>query len=211
MSLSQKASIAQVSIGKLSIEGLMAEDGTFGIAVPQLISHNLISQDNSNREAKTYMGASSNLVKWRTEISKRPVNVILLTDFEKLLAKLDRAGNKAAQGMRDDLVGLALTQLFSDAFGLKFEKEERQAYLIDRQAHREDFHPKFTAWLKQDGCEGKQYAIEVNNFKRTLGLPIASVDRYDSKQLRILDVAYIKYDVLRTTGMKHEDATTLIR
>jgi hypothetical protein len=136
MSLSQKASIAQVSIGKLSIEGLMAEDGTFGIAVPQLISHNLISQDNSNREAKTYMGASSNLVKWRTEISKRPVNVILLTDFEKLLAKLDRAGNKAAQGMRDDLVGLALTQLFSDAFGLKFEKEERQAYLIDRQAQK---------------------------------------------------------------------------
>jgi hypothetical protein len=66
------------------------DDGTFGIAVPQLVSHYLVSQDNSNREAKTYMAAGSNLVKWRTTISNRPVNVILLTDFERLLAKLDR-------------------------------------------------------------------------------------------------------------------------
>jgi hypothetical protein len=148
--------------------------------------------------------------KWRTTLHASAVNVILLPDFEKLLAKLDRGGNKAAQDMRDDLVGLALNQLFSDAFGQKFEKEERQAYLIDRQSHREDFHPKFTAWLKQDGCEGKQYAIEVNNFKRILGLPIAPVDEYNSKQLRILDVAYIKYDVLRTTGMKHKDVMVLV-
>jgi hypothetical protein len=210
MSLSQRAVIAQVPVGNSSIEGLMAEDGTFGIAVPQLVSHELISQDNSNREVKTYMGAGSNLVKWHTAISKRAVNVILLADFEKLLAKLDRAGNKVAQDMRDDLVGLALTQLFADAFNQKFEKEERQAYLIDRQCHREDFHPKFTAWLKLDGCQGNGYAIEVNNFKRLLGLPIESVNRYDSKQLRKLDVAYIKYDTLRTAGMKHEQVINSI-
>jgi hypothetical protein len=211
MSLTPKAVIAQVFIGNLSIEGLMREDdGTFGIAIPQLVSHNLVGQNNSNRDVKTYMGEGSKLVKWRTTLNPRAVNVILLSDFERLLFELALNGNKPAQTMARDLAGLALTQLFSDAFGIEFEKKERQAWLIDRQSHREDFHPKFTAWLKQDGCEGKYYAIEVNNFKRALGLPIAPVDKYDSKQLRILDVAFIKYDVLRTTGMKHSEVMSLV-
>jgi len=210
MNLTQKAEIAQVPFGNLSLEGLMAEDGTFGIAVPQLISHNLVRQNNAQRDVQTYMGETFNFVKWKTVISIRAVNVILLTDFEKLLAKLDRAGNKAAQDMRDDLVGMSMHQLFSDAFGIKFEKEDHQSYLIDRQSHREDFHPKFTDWLKSDGCEGAWYGAEVNNLKRILSLPIISVDLYDAKQLRKLDVAYIKYDVLRTTGMTHQAALKVI-
>lgn len=210
MSLSQKAVIAHVSIGNLTIEGLMAEDGTFGIAYPQLADYNLVPQKNASRDVKALMGNSFSFLKWRAQGTKPLVNVILLTDFERLLAKLDRAGNKAAQDMRDDLVGLSMHQLFSDAFGLKFEQEERQAYLIDRQCCREDFHPKFTAWLKLDGCQGNGYAIEVNNFKRLLGLPIESVNSYNSKQLRKLDVAYIKYDTLRTAGMKHNQVISSI-
>jgi hypothetical protein len=187
------------------------DDGTFGIGYPQLVSHDLVHKDRAIKELKVRLGIDFKTTKWRIATSRNHVNVILLPDFERLLFELALTGNKPAQVMARDLVGLALTQLFSDAFGLKFEKEERQAYLIDRQAHREDFHPKFTAWLKLDGCEGNQYAIEVNNFKRALGLPIASVDTYDSAQLRILDVAYIKYDVLRATGMKHDAVTTLIK
>jgi hypothetical protein len=231
MSLTPKASIAQVPFGSISIEGLMSDDdGTFGIAIPQICLKLDIPEKNSQRiistalQNQTLKKDSTTLVKslpckdsktlilkWKTTISRNHVNVILLPDFERLIRKLDKAGNKAAEQIVDDLIGLSMHQLFSDAFGQKFEKEERQSYLIERQSHREDFHPKFTAWLKLDGCDGKQYAIEVNNFKRTLGLPIANVDTYDSKQLRILDVAYIKYDVLRATGMKHDAATTLIR
>jgi hypothetical protein len=206
MSLTPKAVIAQVSIGNLSLEGLMAEDGTFGISYPQIASHDLVPQNRAIKELKTRLGIDLKTTKWRVASAKAPVNVVLLSDFEKLLFELVVAGNKPAQLMARDLVGLALNQLFSDAFGLKFEQEERQSFLIERQSHREDFHPKFTAWLKLDGCEGKHYAIEVNNFKRILGLPIASVDDLDSKQLRILDVAYIKYDVLRTTGMSHQES-----
>jgi hypothetical protein len=211
MSLTPKAVIAQVSIGNLSVEGLMREDdGTFGIAIPQLASHDLVPPNRSLKQLNKLYSTAFQSHQWRTTLNPKAINIILLPDFEKLLFELALAGNKPAQLMARDLVGLALTQLFSDAFGLKFEKEKRQAYLIDRQNCREDFHPKFTAWLKLDGCEGKQYAIEVNNFKRMLGLPIESVDEYDSKQLRLLDVAYIKYDVLRTTGMPHQEALRLV-
>jgi len=210
MSLSQRAVIAQVPVGNSSIEGLMAEDGTFGIAVPQLVSYNLVPPNRSLKQVKALYSIDISSHQWRTELNSKAVNVILLSDFERLLRKLDKAGNKQAEQMVDDLVGLSLHQLFSDAHKVKFEQEERQAYLIDRQCHREDFHPKFTAWLKLDGCMGNGYAIEVNNFKRLLGLPIESVNSYDSKQLRKLDVAYIKYDTLRTTGMKHSQVISSI-
>jgi hypothetical protein len=210
MSLSQRAVIAQVPVGNSSIEGLMAEDGTFGIAVPQLVSYNLVPPNRSLKQVKALYSIDISSHQWRTELNSKAVNVILLSDFERLLRKLDKAGNKQAEQMVDDLVGLSLHQLFSDAHKVKFEQEERQAYLIDRQCHREDFHPKFTAWLKLDGCMGNGYAIEVNNFKRLLGLPIESVNSYDSKQLRKLDVAYIKYDTLRTAGMKHEQVINSI-
>lgn len=199
-----KATITQVPVGSKSIEGLMAEDNTFGVSFPQLSDYNLVPQKNASRDVKALLGNTFQFLKWRTTLNSKAVNVILLTDFERLLVALAKSGNKSAQDMCFDLVGLSLHQLFSDSFGIKFEKEDRQAWLIDRQSHREDFHPKFTRWLKLDGCDGIQYAIEVNNFKQKLGLPIAPVDTYDTKQLRVLDVAYIKYDALRTTGMEHE-------
>lgn len=201
-----KAVITQVPVGSKSIEGLMAEDNTFGVSFPQLSDYNLVPQKNASRDVKALLGNNFQFLKWRTTLNSKAVNVILLTDFERLLVALAKSGNKSAQDICFDLVGLSLNQLFADAFGQKFEKQERQAWLIDRQSHREDFHPHFTSWLKLDGCDGVQYAIEVNKFKEKLGLPIAPVDTYDAKQLRTLDKAYIKYDTLRTTGMSHAGA-----
>ena len=72
--------------------------------------------------------------KAKTELHPKAVNTIGLLDFEKLLRVLDRQGNKSAQELSDALIGLALTQLFSDSFGIKFEAEDRQKYLETRMA-----------------------------------------------------------------------------
>ena len=211
MSITPKAVIAQVSIGNLSLEGLMREDdGTFGIAMPQLASHDLVPQNRSLKELNTRLGTSFQSPKWRTTLNPKAVNVILLPDFERLLFELALNGNQPAQLMARDLVGLALHQLFSDAFGQKFEKEERQQWLTDRQCHREDYRPKWTDWLKRDGCIDNQYGVELINLKRALNLPAASVDTYNSMELRKLDVAYIEYNALRYTGMSHLAAISRI-
>lgn len=210
MTITLKASIAQVQVGNLSLEGLLSEEGIYGVGYPQLVSHNLVPRDRSIKELEAKLRIELKTTKWRITSAKAPVNVVLLADFEKLLAKLDRAGNKAAQDMRDDLVGLSLTQLFSDAFGTKFEKEERQQYLIDRQSHREDYRPKWCDWLKRDGCIDNQYGTELNNLKRHLKLPLATINTYDAPQLRKLDIAYIEYNALRSTGMTHIAAISRI-
>lgn len=150
MNLTQKAEIAQVPFGNLSLEGLMTKgnedgNGTFGIATPQICLKLDIPEKNSQRylaellqipslkkdsttlvESSPSNGSQSLILKWKTTLHPKAVNIILLPDFEKLLAKLDRAGNKAAQNMRDDLVGMSMHQLFSNAFGIKFEKEDHQ-------------------------------------------------------------------------------------
>jgi len=42
-----KAKVATVKIGSLEVEGLLFEDGTFGIAIPQLERLNLIPPNRS--------------------------------------------------------------------------------------------------------------------------------------------------------------------
>jgi hypothetical protein len=78
------------------------------------------------------LGADFQFPKAKTKLHPKAVNAIPLKDFEVLLTRLDRSGNVLAQQFRDDLVGLSLTQLFSDAFGAEFDKTDRQAFLVER-------------------------------------------------------------------------------
>lgn len=128
-----KAQLAPVKIGHLSIEGLLAEDGIFLVALPQISERFDVPQKNLSRDVKALLGNGLTFLKVSIQGTRITVNAIALSDFERLVAKLDRAGNRAAQDFRDDLVGVSLHQLFSDAFGIKFEHEDRQQWLKDRQ------------------------------------------------------------------------------
>jgi hypothetical protein len=129
------AKVAQVPFGSFKTEGLMFEDGSFGISLIQI--NQLISFSTSNnvisRDLKRFLGKDFSPSKVKVEGLKQLINSLSLPDFEVLLAKTDRAGNLKAQELRDSLVGLSLIQLFSDAFNVKFDQDERQQHLINRQ------------------------------------------------------------------------------
>lgn len=135
MSLTVNATTEQVKIGNFQIEGLMFDDGKFGISIPQL--NELISFSASNnvasRDLKRLLGNNFSPSKVKIEGFKQLINAILLSDVETLLFELSISGNKKAQEISRSLIGLSLTQLFADAFNQKFEKEERQAFLKARQ------------------------------------------------------------------------------
>jgi hypothetical protein len=221
MSLTRKAVRAAIKLGDIELDCYQMPDGSYGYSYDWLA--NLINRDKSILSDKKSPYYLDSLVKaasgkgfssQNTAVEGISKSKFKFVDSHTLMLILDSLVKLGHQDVLKLLTACAIEALDrrADAAHKKVRtEEEHNQRLIERQSHREDFHPKFTAWLKLDGCEGNQYAIEVNNFKRLLGLPIAPVDTYDSAQLRILDVAYIKYDVLRTTGMKHDAVTTLIR
>jgi hypothetical protein len=133
MTTTIKAQIAQVHIGHLTVEGLMDSAGVFYIAVPQVAERFSVLPQNASRTFNRLMGAGFQFLRLKTPLHPKAVNAITLDVFEKLVAKLDRAGNQQAQDFRDDLAGLSLHQLFSDAFGVKFDEDDRQRWMRDRQ------------------------------------------------------------------------------
>lgn len=106
------ASVATIPFGLINIEGLMLESGDFATTVQQAALLLSVRQDNAQRDFKALLGEGFQFVKVSTnrdEKQARRENAIFLTDFEILIAKLDRKGNKAAQDLRDELVGVSLT------------------------------------------------------------------------------------------------------
>jgi hypothetical protein len=128
-----KAVVAKVQIGHIEIDGLMMPDGSFGIAVPQIAELFGTNRNTTSRDLKRLLGEDFRPSKISTEIGNQSVNVISLTDFEQVMIKLDRAGNVKAQDFRDDLAGLALHQLFCNAFGIKLKELDLQNWLKERQ------------------------------------------------------------------------------
>ena len=129
-----KAKVTQVPLGSISVEGLMLPDGTFGIAVPQIakLFSDSINQFHASRDIKSLLGKDFQLTKIKSDLHPKAVNYLSLKEFNMLLPLLVAKGSKAALSFMVDLAGLSLEQLWSDAFGVKFEKEDRQQYLKQR-------------------------------------------------------------------------------
>jgi len=128
-----KAIVASVKIGHLTIDGLMMPNGDFAIAIPQIAEMFLDNQSQASQTLKRLMGKDFKTNKVKTEFNRNATLSVPLPEFERVVAKLDRAGNIKAQDFRDELAGLGLHQIFCDAFGLKFEEIDRQNWLKERQ------------------------------------------------------------------------------
>jgi hypothetical protein len=132
--------VSSVKVGHLTFEGLMDEGETFYIAQQQLAFIFQVIPTSAPKWLKLHLGRDCSLFSVKTnreEVEGKRVRstekAITLRDFERLLRKLDKSGNPIAESICDDLVGLSLTQLFSDAFKVKFEEEQRQEFLKTRQ------------------------------------------------------------------------------
>jgi hypothetical protein len=201
-----KAEITTVKIGPLAIEGLMSENGDFGVAVPQVASLNLVRPNQASRDLKSLLGAGFRFDKWKTPLNSKAVNVIPLDNFQDLIRALDKKGNPAASAFVDALFGLSMHQLFCDAFGLKFETEDRQRWLEARMATRHDFLP-LTDQLKAYGFkEPKEYARFVWAFQTKLGIESGTRDSIDIKKQVALQGAQVRLTTLMECGVSPWDA-----
>lgn len=138
------AKVAIVRFGAIEIEGLLFEDGRYGVAQQQAAALFSVIPTSAPKWLKSILGADVQLFLVKTDRNdqtkrqNRAENALLLLDFERLIVELGFEGNKVAQGLNRALVGLAITQIFSDSFGVVFEQAQRQNYLADRITDKPD-------------------------------------------------------------------------
>ncbi len=158
------------------------------------------------KDLKRLLGEGFKTSKTKTEFNKNTTLSISLPEFERVLAKLDRAGNVKAQAFRDGLVGLSLQQLFCDAFGVKFETEQRQEWLEERFKTKKDFRP-LTAQLKANGfTENCEYGLFVHKMQQLIGLENGTRDLADLRKLKELDNIQTSLIAYMECGLKPYDA-----
>jgi len=129
-----KGTITNVNIGPLVIEGLLMEDGTFGVSLQQAAELFSVLPKSAQKLLKPLLGEGFQFFQVTTNRNEgtnqnRKENVIPIAEFERLLFEMALRGDARAIEMSRALIGLSLTQLFSDAFGLKFEGDDRRKYL----------------------------------------------------------------------------------
>lgn len=148
---------SDVPMGSMSIEGYLlpekfwTETNKFGVSKTQAVV--LAYPDyERNRAADKYTEIARSKTakrvvpqgfqvhgKVKTDSGKSDAAKVDLLPVDQLISFLKvckKLGSAAADEMIDDLAGLSLQQLFSDAFKIEFEQKERQQWLKDRQEPR---------------------------------------------------------------------------
>lgn len=123
---STKAVIATIDLGFTKIDGLMLPDGSYAIAVPQLAELKLVPPNRSLKQLETLSSmVFQSHQKVKTDLNPKPVNVISLSDFSRLIRNLDKQNNLIARGFVDALLEEGLERRFDHAFNKYVEEEER--------------------------------------------------------------------------------------
>jgi hypothetical protein len=196
-----KAEITIVPIGILSIEGLMNDSGEFGVGLPQVSDKFSVPHKNASRDVKALLGKDFQFLKWKTPLNPKEVNVIPLERWSDLVFELAIKGNEKAIALSRALQGLSWHQLFCDAFGKKFEAEDRQRWLETRLSTKHDFRP-LTDMLKKYGFkESREYARFVWAFQSKLGIESGTRDELDTRTLVQLQGTQVKLTAYMECGL----------
>lgn len=211
--MTQKARVATIEYAGLTFEGLMLPNGSFGMTLSQVIALFYENTKMSVKGLKQRTGLPFKSIQKRvkTELSKNPSTVIGLEDVVLLIQVMAEKGNQKAIAFAVASMAEKLERIFAKTFDQKFDEEQAEIRFQERLTHRKGYHPKFTSWLKKDGYfTGWQYGQQMNLFKSIIGLPQAPIDQYNYHQLQQLNIAENQYDILRRSGLNHEQSTQLI-
>lgn len=194
MDFNMRADYSEVAIGHLTLPGLMAEDGQFGIAAPQLAEQLSILIKNASRDFKAILGGDISFLKWISPLNSKAVNVLTLDQFKQIALSLALSGNAKAIEFVRVLLGMSLYQLFCDAFHTQIDGNDRQQWL--KKSQEESFfeealvpEPTITDQLntiiaqQQQMINQQQQMIELlsnppRRQKKQLTPPPREIDRY---------------------------------
>lgn len=119
-----KAIIAKIELGIITTEGLMLPSGDYAVAVSQVANIFSLPKNHATRDVKRLLCKDSPLPKVASELNSKPVNIIFLNDFKRIIRSLDKQGHPVAEALADALLEEGIERRFARAFNQKVEEEE---------------------------------------------------------------------------------------
>ena len=127
----KKAIVATVYIDTLEFEGLLLPDDSFAISLSQISSLFPISfpQKNASRQVKALLNKEFRFFKIAKEGNNVKLNILSIDDFHQLIIQLAvQKKDPEAIKILSCLARTDLEDVFRSAFGIKFERQEREAF-----------------------------------------------------------------------------------
>lgn len=207
------ATVEKVKFGSFEIEGLMDEQGSYYIAIPQLSGLSLVPPNRSAKQLEDLTDkafSSHELVKLKTSLNSKAVNALPVVKFEGLLFNLSLRGNAKAIELSRALIGLSLQQLFSDAFKQKFEQEERQQFLAVRlsgKAARRQLTDSINDYIAKhpELSENKVKWLYKNTTDRLYKLLFGKIKKVLAEELKLEEPESFR-DHLTVVQLRHLEA-----
>lgn len=219
---------AEVPFGERVIEGyllpseLWTNTNKFGVSKTQAALLAYPNHDRSQASVKYLQAVKSKVAqkfapqgiqvhsKIKTEGKKGDASRVDLLPLDSLVIFLKvckKLGSEDADVFIDDLVGLSLQQIFSDAFGFKFEQEDRQEWIKWRGKTRIDFHPVLTKSIEKNlnPESGKEWGKYIWQFQDALGIESGTRDKLPSEKLMELAIAQNTAAALLDAGVNWKE------
>jgi hypothetical protein len=193
-----KAIVAEVPIGSFKIERYLLEDKLFGMSLsdfgrligiePKQVRSRILNNKHAKKLIeKGFQGSR------KCTVDKSKGSTIQLIELDWVIPLLQvaaRIGIEKAWDILDLFAGLSIHQLYCDAFKIKFEKEDRQEWLIQREIVKKSFRSFLTDALKRFGySESWQYGKFVHEMQSALGIQDGTRDILSIEDLVILESA----------------------
>ncbi len=129
----KKAVVATVTYAGFEFPGLQLPDGSYAIAVTQIVELFQRSNEgfqflknNANRDIKYLLGNDFQFLKFASEINPRKVNILTIEQFGELTFHVAFRGNDVAKAILKASVSTTIEQAFDIAFDNKQALEEYQ-------------------------------------------------------------------------------------
>lgn len=158
-----KATKTLVDYGSMQLEVYMADDHSLYFSAPRLNDKLLFDTSHSNQTKYLKRLPVEGLTQVTLDVERTRTTGFPLELLPKVIVHFAKKGNAVATDLALDLVGLSLEQLAYDAFGVKFEKSERQAWM-EKRLHSKVVRRSWTDVLKEYGLT---HQIPINYGKYT--------------------------------------------
>ncbi len=189
-----KAQVITINYAGFEIEGLIFEGKRY-ISVSQFsrLLPDSVTQNNATRQVKTLAGKDSPLPKIPSELNSRPINVITLDEFEKVILAATFKGDKTAKAMVEASINTTISMAFDSALGIERVTRDYLADFNALVASKQTRRELTDTWQQCYEMTGQfpTYGKHTKDFYEAIGL----LERYE------------EYDALGLTKNERRDYT----